>query len=109
MLTWLYAWYFLWRNLITPKVSASDSLELLLRKSRIVKWNVETIGFSASGFNGYFLFKILMCAFTALVVLQAVAFFYRSLLEFREGEASENKYVDRDTLGEGEEAYEGTH
>ena len=109
VLTWLYAWYFLWRNLITPKVSASDSLELLLRKSRIVKWNVETIGFSASGFNGYFLFKILMCAFTALVVLQAVAFFYRSLLEFREGEASENKYVDRDTLGEGEEAYEGTH
>ena len=109
VLTWIYAWYFLWRNLITPKVSASDSLELLLRKSKIVKWNVETIGFSASGFNGYFLFKILMCAFTALVVLQAVAFFYRSLLEFREGEASENKYVDRDTLGEGEEAYEGTH
>ena len=45
----------------------------------------------------------------ALVLLQAVAFFYRSLLEFREGEQSENKYLDKDTLGEGEEAYEGTH
>ncbi|WP_370301194.1 TRAP transporter small permease subunit [Pseudooceanicola sp.] len=109
VLTWLYAWFFLWRNLITPKVSASDSLELMLRKSKIVKWNVETIGFSPSGFNGYFLFKILMCTFTALVLLQAVAFFYRSLLEFREGEQSENKYLDKDTLGEGEEAYEGTH
>lgn len=109
VLTWLYAWFFLWRNLITPKVSASDSLELMLRKSQIVKWNVETIGFSPSGFNGYFLFKILMCTFTALVLLQAVAFFYRSLLEFREGEQSENKYLDKDTLGEGEEAYEGTH
>ena len=109
VLTWLYAWFFLWRNLITPKVSASDSLELMLRKSKIVKWTVETIGFSPSGFNGYFLFKILMCTFTALVLLQAVAFFYRSLLEFREGEQSENKYLDKDTLGEGEEAYEGTH
>ena len=109
VLTWLYAWFFLWRNLITPKVSASDSLELMLRKSKIVKWNVETIGFSPSGFNGYFLFKILMCTFTALVLLQAVAFFYRSLLDFREGEQSENKYLDKDTLGEGEEAYEGTH
>ena len=34
---------------------------------------------------------------------------YRSYLEWKEGEESENKYLDRDTLGEGEEAYEGTH
>ena len=109
VLTWLYAWFFLWRNMLTPKVSASDSLEALMRKASILKWNVETIGFSASGFNGYFLFKILMCAFVALVMIQAVAFFFRSLLEFREGEASAGKYLDRDTLGDGEEAYEGTH
>ncbi|MGH1330577.1 MAG: TRAP transporter small permease subunit [Paracoccaceae bacterium] len=109
ILTWMYTWYFLWRNLITPKVSASDKLELMMRKARIVKWNVETIGFSPNGFNGYFLFKILMLCFVALVMLQAVAFFYRSYLEWREGEASAGKYMDRDTLGEGEEAYEGTH
>ncbi|MEC7259129.1 MAG: C4-dicarboxylate ABC transporter permease, partial [Pseudomonadota bacterium] len=109
ILTWLYAWFFLWRSLVTPKLSASDKLDLLLRKSKIMKWSVETIGFSPNGFNAYFLFKILMLAFTALVLLQAVAFFYRSLLEFREGEESENKYLDRDTLGAGEEAYEGTH
>lgn len=109
IMTWMYTWYFLWRNLITPKVSASDKIELMMRKARIVKWNVETIGFSPNGFNGYFLFKILMLCFVALVMLQAVAFFYRSYLEWREGEASAGKYLDRDTLGEGEEAYEGTH
>jgi TRAP-type mannitol/chloroaromatic compound transport system permease small subunit len=109
VLTWMYAWFFLWRHLITPKVSASDQLELMLRKSSIVKWNVETIGFSPDGFNGYFLFKILMLCFVAMVLLQAVAFFYRSYLEFVEGEASADKYLDRDSLGEGEEAYEGTH
>ncbi|PJE30001.1 hypothetical protein SAMN06297129_2647 [Pseudooceanicola antarcticus] len=109
VLTWMYSWFFLWRHLITPKVSASDQLEMMLRKSRIVKWNVETIGFSPDGFNAYFLFKILILCFVALVFIQAVAFFYRSFLEFVEGEESAGKYLDIDTLGAGEEAYEGTH
>ncbi|QPM89424.1 TRAP transporter small permease subunit [Pseudooceanicola algae] len=108
-LVWMYSWFFLWRHLITPKVSASDRIDLLMRKARIVKWNVETIGFSPDGFNGYFLFKILILCFVALVALQAVAFFYRSFLECIEGEDAEGKYLDRDTLGAGEEAYEGTH
>ncbi|NIZ08762.1 TRAP transporter small permease subunit [Pseudooceanicola sp. HF7] len=108
-LMWMYSWFFLWRHLITPKVSASDNIDLLMRKARIVKWNVETIGFSPDGFNGYFLFKILILCFVALVFLQAIAFFYRSFLEFVEGEDSVGKYMDRDTLGDGEEAYEGTH
>lgn len=108
-LTWLYAWYFLWRHLITPKVSASDTLDRMLLKARALRWNVETTAFSPNGFNGYFLFKILMCCFAALVLLQAVAFFYRSLLEYLEGEESAGRGLDRDTLGEGEEAYEGTH
>ncbi len=98
VLMWLYSWFFMWRHLITPKVSASDKIELLLRKARIAKWNVETIGFSPNGFNGYFLFKILIVAFCAMMFLQALAFFYRSLLEYREGEASENKYLDKDRL-----------
>jgi TRAP-type mannitol/chloroaromatic compound transport system permease small subunit len=109
VLTWMYGWFFLWRNLITPKVSANQTLELMLKKARIVKWNVETIGFSPNGFNGYFLFKILIVAFCAMVFLQAIAFFFRSYLEFREGEESDGKYLDKDTLGAGEEAYEGTH
>ena len=81
----------------------------MLFRSRLLKWNVETIGFSPNGFNGYFLFKILLCAFCAMVILQAISVFYRALLEFREGPESADKYLDRDTLGEGEEAYEGTH
>ena len=99
-LIYFYSWFFMWRSLITPKVSASDSVELLLRKARIVKWNVETIGFSPNGFNAYFLFKILMVTFAVLVFLQAIAFFYRSFLEYTEGEASEGKYLDRDSLGD---------
>ncbi|MHC0053168.1 TRAP transporter small permease subunit [Actibacterium sp. D379-3] len=108
-LTWMYGWFFLWRHLITPKPSASDTLDKLMMKARAVRWNVETIGFSPNGFNGYFLFKVLLVAYCGMIFLQAIAFFYRSYLEFVEGEASAGKYLDKDTLGAGEEAYEGTH
>ena len=109
VLIWMYGWFFMWRHLVTPKVSASDKFDLLMRKSKLLKWNVETIGFSPNGFTAYFLFKILLVAFTAMIFLQAIAFFYRSYLEWKEGPESEGKYLDKDTLGEGEEAYEGTH
>ena len=65
-------------------------------KSRALRWNVETFGFSPNGFNAYFLFKMLILAFTGLVILHAIAFFYRSYLEWKEGENSENLYLDRD-------------
>ncbi len=109
VLIWMYGWYFLWRHLITPNPSASDSLERLMLKARAVRWNVETIGFSPNGFNGYFLFKILLVAFAGMVFLHSIAFFYRSYLEWKEGPESEQKHLDKDTLGAGEEAYEGTH
>ena len=92
-----------------PKPSASDGLEQLLMKSRVLRWNVETIGFSPNGFNGYLLFKVLLVLFAGMVFLHAMAFFWRSYLEWKEGPESADKYLDRDTLGEGEEAYEGTH
>ncbi len=109
VLVWMYGWFFLWRSLIVPKPSASDTLDRLLLKARALRWNVETIGFSPNGFTAYFLFKILLVAFAGLVFLHAMAFFWRSYLEWKEGPESEGKYLDRDTLGEGEEAYEGTH
>ncbi len=96
VLMWLYSWFFMWRHLITPKVSASDKLELMLRKSRVVKWNIETIGVSANGFNAYFLFKVLMVAMVAFIFIQAISFFCRSLAELREGEKSDGKYLDLD-------------
>lgn len=99
LLTWVYAWFFMWRHLVTPKVSASDSVEMLLRKGKLMRWNVETIGFSPNGFNAYFLFKILMLAFCLLVLLQAVAVFYRGILEWREGQGSEGKHLDLDYRG----------
>lgn len=102
ILTYMYAWFFMWRHLIVPKPSASDTIERLLAKSRALKWNVETIGFSPNGFNGYFIFKILLVAFTVMVIMQAIAFFYRSYLEFMEGENSENKYLDKDQIGDEE-------
>jgi len=105
-LTWLYSWYFMWRHLVTPKVSASDTLERVLLKARAVRWNVETIGFSPNGFDGYFLFKVLIVAFCGMVFLQAMAFFWRSYLEFIEGEESIDKNLDRDTLGDVDETAE---
>ena len=96
VLMWMYTWFFMWRHLITPKVSASDKIELMLRKARVLKWNVETIGFSANGFTGYFMFKVLMVAMVAFIFLQAISFFCRSLAEYREGKESEGKFLDLD-------------
>ena len=92
VIIWMYGWYFLWRHLIVPKPSASDALDRLLAKSRVLKWNVETIGFSPNGFTGYFIFKILLVAFAGMIFIHAVAFFMRSFQELREGQSSENKY-----------------
>ena len=96
ILLWMYSWFFLWRHLIVPKPSASDTVEKLVMKARALRWNVETIGFSPNGFNAYFLFKMLILAYTALVLIHAVAFIYRSFLEWSEGEESEGKYLDLD-------------
>lgn len=109
LLLWLYGWFFLWRHLIVPNPSASDTLDRLLMKARALRWNIETIGFSPNGFNAYFLFKVLLVTFALMVFIQAIAFFFRSYLEWKEGPESEGRYLDRDTPGTGEEAFEGTH
>ncbi len=85
-ITYLYAWFFMWRHLMTPSVTSTGDLDRMLMQARIFRWNVETIGFSPNGFNAYFLFKVLIVAFCILVFLQAVAFFWRSYLEWLEGE-----------------------
>lgn len=103
LVTYFYGWFFMWRTMVTPKLSASDTfkdIDKLLPKARALKWNVETIGFSPNGFNAYFLFKVLLLTFALLVILQAIAFFYRSYLELREGPTSEGKYLNRDVLGD---------
>ena len=100
LLTWFYGWFFMWRHLVTPPVNATDTLERTLAKARAMRWNVETIGFSPSGFNAYFLFKVLICVFCLMMLIQAVALFYRSFLEWSEGEESAGKYLDKDRLGD---------
>ncbi len=100
IIIWLYGWFFLWRHLVVPNPSASDTLDRLLTKARALRWNIETIGFSPNGFNAYFLFKVLLVTFALMVMLQAVAFFYRSYLEWKEGPESEGKYLDKDQLGD---------
>lgn len=97
-LIWMYTWFFMWRSLIVPPLAPTDPLERLELKARAVRWNVETIGFSPNGFTGYFLFKILMIVMVGMIFIHAWAFFYRSYLEWREGEESEGKYLDKDVL-----------
>ena len=99
VLIWMYGWYFMWRHLVTPQVSASDSLDLVMRKATILRWNVETVGFSPNGFNGYFLFKVLLVLLAGMIFLQGIAVFYRALLEFREGPEAADRYLDRDAGG----------
>jgi TRAP-type mannitol/chloroaromatic compound transport system permease small subunit len=96
ILLWMYSWFFMWRHLIVPKPSASDTVEKLVMKARALRWNVETIGFSPNGFNAYFLFKMLILAYTGLIMVHAISFFYRSFLEWSEGEESEGKHLDLD-------------
>ncbi|MEM6711396.1 MAG: TRAP transporter small permease subunit [Pseudomonadota bacterium] len=100
IITYLYAWFFMWRHLVVPNPSATSTLERMLMQSRILRWNVETIGFSPNGFDAYFLFKVLIVAFCVLVFLQAMSFFWRSYLEFVEGEESAGKYLDKDVMGD---------
>ncbi|MEO0343099.1 MAG: TRAP transporter small permease subunit [Pseudomonadota bacterium] len=96
LLVWKYGWFFMWRHLVTPNFAATTPLQRMELQSRILKPNVETIGFSPNGFDAYWLFKLLLLSFAFFVFFAAVAFFYRSLLEYIEGEESENKYLDRD-------------
>ncbi len=100
LLIWLFGWFFMWRNLVTPKFSASASLESMMRKAPFLKENIELIGFSPNGFNAYFLFKVLLVSFAFMMILQGIGFFYRSLLEFIEGKDSADKYLDRDSLND---------
>ncbi|QBY00713.1 C4-dicarboxylate ABC transporter permease [Rhodophyticola sp. CCM32] len=104
VLTWLFAWYFMWRHLVNPPPSASTPLDRLLTQGDrgVLRWSVETTGFSPNGFSAYFLFKVLLVLFCAMVFLQAVAFFWRSYLEWLEGEESVGKYIDKDKLGDTE-------
>lgn len=105
-ITYLYAWFFMWRHLMTPTVTASSDIDRMLMQSRIFRWNVETIGFSPNGFSAYFLFKILIVLFCVMVFMQAFAFFWRSMLEFIEGEDSIDKYLDKDSIGDEAEEIE---
>ncbi|SEM77445.1 hypothetical protein SAMN04488012_101556 [Palleronia salina] len=98
VLIWLYSWFFMWRHLIVPAPSASDTLDRLIQRSQILRWNVETTGFAPQGFSAYFLFKILLVLFAALVFLQAVTVIWRAIAELREGPEGENKYLDLDVL-----------
>jgi TRAP-type mannitol/chloroaromatic compound transport system permease small subunit len=97
---WMFGWYFMWRNLVTPKFNASATLESMLRKAPYLKENIQRIGFSPNGFDAYFLFKILLISFAAMMILQGAMFFFRSMLEFIEGKESEGKYIDLDTLND---------
>jgi len=106
VITYLYAWFFMWRHLMTPSVTSTSDLDRMLLQARIFRWNVETIGFSPNGFNAYFLFKVLIVLFCVLVFLQAIAFFWRSYLEWLEGENSANKYLDSDKIGDEAEEIE---
>lgn len=107
ILVWIYGWFFLWRVLVVPNPSASNTLEQVMMKARALRWNVETIGFSPNGFNAYFLFKVLLLMLVAMIFLQAIAVFYRSLLELREGPEGEGRYLDRDTMGEDDDTAHG--
>jgi TRAP-type mannitol/chloroaromatic compound transport system permease small subunit len=100
VITYLYAWFFMWRHLMTPSVTATSDLDRMLMQARIFRWNVETIGFSPNGFNAYFIFKVLLVVFCVLVFIQAIAFFWRSYLEWLEGEESAGKYLDLDSTGD---------
>jgi hypothetical protein len=52
---------------------------------------------------------VLIVLFCVLVFMQAVAFFWRSYLEWVEGEESAGKYLDKDKMGDEAEDLEHAH
>ncbi len=100
VLLWLYGWFFMWRHLVVPNFSASDTLTKMLPKARVLRWNVETTGFSPNGFSAYILFKVLLLCLVAMIFLQAVTYFYRSYLERKGGPDAEGRYHDKDAAGD---------
>ncbi|MEM9754687.1 MAG: C4-dicarboxylate ABC transporter permease, partial [Pseudomonadota bacterium] len=104
VIIWFYGWYYMWRHLITPNISATDDLDAMLRRVPAFRWDIETFAASPSGFNAYFIFKVLLVAFAGMMLMQAIGFFYRSYLEFREGEASAGKNLDHDAYTAEEKA-----
>ena len=44
VITYLYAWFFMWRHLMTPAVTSTSDLDRMLMQARIFRWSVETIG-----------------------------------------------------------------
>ncbi len=98
ILIWFYGWFYMWRHMINPPVNSTTELEAMLRRAVAFRWDVQTFAASPSGFNGYFLYKIMLVGFAALMILQAIGFFYRSWLEFREGPDAAGKYDDIDVL-----------
>lgn len=107
LIMWHYSWFFMWRHMINPKVNATESLEAMIRKTRAFRWQFETIGFSPNGFDLYFMFKVLIVFFCAMMLIQAVTFFYRSYLELVGGPDEAERGLDRDVL-DAEPAGEGT-
>ena len=98
LLIWFYGWFYLWRHMITPPVSTTDALERMMARTVAFRWDIQTFAASPSGFNGYFIYKILLVTFAALMILQAIGFFYRSFLEYREGPEAADKNLDLDVL-----------
>jgi len=101
-LMWLYSWFYMWRKMIPRPVSASDSYErLTTQRLGGVRWNIETTAYSGqAGFNAYFLFYILLIILCGMLFVLVVSFFARSYLEWKEGEESAGKYLDKDVLGD---------
>jgi hypothetical protein len=81
----------------------------MLMQARIFRWNVETIGFSPNGFNAYFLFKVLIVAVLRPGLPAGGGVFWRSYLEWVEGEESAGKYLDKDRSGDEAEELEHAH
>ncbi|MEM6610423.1 MAG: TRAP transporter small permease subunit [Pseudomonadota bacterium] len=104
VIMWFYGWFYMWRNLIQPQISATDPLERIVAREMLFRWDIQRFAASPSGFDHYWVFKFMLVFFAGMMLLQAFAFFYRSFLEFREGEAAAGKFLDHDKLTPVDEA-----
>ena len=85
LLIWRFAWFHMWRCLITPTIPASMPLDELLANADAVQWTTAHTCAISEGNDGSLVSSILLVGLSAILLMLAVSRVFTFLLELRQG------------------------